>query len=132
MIRRRRRVQPVVPVASMGDIAFLLIIFFMLTSNFMKNRAIDLDEASSPDIDTVKKTQVTVTLDKEGVLRLQGETCHEGMLESGVAALVKDVEDKRVVLKIDKNLTKEKYLPVFMALSRAGAKIALVGDREEE
>ena len=73
MIRRRRRIPVVVPVASMGDIAFLLIIFFMLTSNFMKNRAIELEDARSPDIDVLKKTQVTVTLDEDNFLRLQGE-----------------------------------------------------------
>ena len=35
-IRRRKKPSLVLPLSSMGDIAFLLIIFFMLASNFMK------------------------------------------------------------------------------------------------
>ena len=36
-IRKARRAAPTVPLASMGDIAFLLTIFFILTSNFAKD-----------------------------------------------------------------------------------------------
>ncbi len=132
MIRRRKRKPPVIPIASMGDIAFLLIIFFMLTSNFMKNRSIELEEPTSADIQEVKKTQVSVTVDRDCVLRLQGEVCDLEMLEGGVNALTKDADDKRVQLKIDKNLTKEEYIGVFLALSRANAKIVLVGQPEAE
>lgn len=132
MVPRRKRSNVIIPVASMGDIAFLLIIFFMLTSNFMKNRAIQLDEPSSPDIEAVKKTQVTVTVDQDGLIRLQGEDCDLDLLENGVGALIKDIDDKRVQLKVDKNLTKEQYIGVFHALSRANAKIVLVGLKDDD
>jgi len=132
MIPRRKRTSPIIPIASMGDIAFLLIIFFMLTSNFMKNRSISLEEPSSPDIDIVRKTQLSVTLDQDGQLRLQGEECEVDMLEAGVNAIIKDMDDKRVQLKIDKKLTHEEYIGIFMALSRADAKIVLVGQKESE
>ncbi|MHC4885624.1 MAG: ExbD/TolR family protein [Planctomycetota bacterium] len=131
MMRRKKRLKPVVPIASMGDIAFLLIIFFMLTSNFMKNRGIELEEARSSDLVALKKTHVTVTIDEESVLRLQGEICEPALLENAVAAVLKDRDDKRVELKIDKDVLKKDYQPVFMALGRAGAKVALVGQKEE-
>jgi len=41
--RKRQRRKIAVPVASMGDIAFLLIIFFMVVSNFFKTPKIDAD-----------------------------------------------------------------------------------------
>ena len=34
----------------MGDIAFLLIIFFMLASNFMKTANVDMEEPRSSDL----------------------------------------------------------------------------------
>ncbi len=129
MIRRRKRLPIIVPVASMGDIAFLLIIFFMLTSNFMRNRAIELEQPKSPDVENLKATLVTVSLDRDSVLRLQGEICDVGILESGVGALINDMEDKRVELKIDKNITQKEYIKVLMALSRADAKVVLVGEQ---
>ena len=39
-----------IPIASMGDIAFLLIIFFMLTSNFIQEAHIRLTPASAADV----------------------------------------------------------------------------------
>lgn len=132
MIRRSKRAPVVVPIASMGDIAFLLIIFFMLTSNFIKNRSIPLEQAASVDIHNVKQTQLTVTMDEEGVLRFDGELCPLGSLESAVSARLKDLPQKRVELKIDRKLTKDQFMPVFEALSAAGAKIVQTGIEEQE
>lgn len=130
MIRRRKKMKIAVPVASMGDIAFLLIIFFMLTSQFMKQ--INIEEAASPDIQNVKATKVSVVMQEDGALTFNGQPCTVGMLEGAVAAAVQDLEDKRVELKIDKRLRQEEFMPVVEALSKAGAKLALVGQKKDE
>ena len=51
--RRRRKANIIVPLASMGDIAFLLIIFFILTTNFVKEQDKQIEIASSNDIETI-------------------------------------------------------------------------------
>ena len=48
-IRRRKKPNLVLPLSSMGDIAFLLIIFFMLASNFMKTGNVDLQRPGGAD-----------------------------------------------------------------------------------
>ena len=64
MIRRKKRATVPVPLATMGDIAFQLIIFFVLTSTFMKSSNIDLVEPKSPDVDEIKKpATVVLTVD---------------------------------------------------------------------
>ena len=50
-IRKRKKPSLVLPLSSMGDIAFLLIIFFMLASNFMKTANVDLEEAHAADLE---------------------------------------------------------------------------------
>ena len=50
-IRRRKKPSLVLPLSSMGDIAFLLIIFFMLASNFMKTNKVELEKPLSPDLE---------------------------------------------------------------------------------
>ena len=100
-VRRARRIRPLVPVASMGD------------------------------IQPIKESQVSVTLDKDGALWLQGKPCPVGLLEEGARALLDEREDKAVMLKVDKEMTHDKYGPVFLALSKAGAEIALVGQQEK-
>ena len=129
--RKRRKSKILVPVAAMADIAFLLIIFFILTTNFMTETHIELEEASSIDIDALEESTVSVSVDKDGQVWLQGEPCPQEVLESGVTALLQERDDKTVMLKIDKHLPHEKFGPVFLALSGAGAEIALVGAKGE-
>jgi biopolymer transport protein ExbD len=119
-----------IPLASMGDIAFLLIIFFMLTSNFIKEAHIKVTPPASPDIEVLKESRVSLSMDEEGNVWLQGQPCPQALIESATETLLENQEDKVVVLKIDKGLTQEQFGPVLMALSKAGAEIALVGTKE--
>lgn len=121
-----------IPIASMGDIAFLLIIFFMLASNFIKEAHVDLKEATSPDIDSLEEVKVSVSVDKEGQTWLQGKPCPVDALEGGVSVLLKESEKKTVMLKVDRELKQEVYGPVLMALSKAGAEIALIGIKGDD
>ena len=130
-IRRRMRIPVMIPIASMGDIAFLLIIFFMLTSNFVREAHVKLDPARAVELAKVKPGTVTVSLDEEGELWLQGERVAKQALEYSVTALLQDKEDKLVVLKVHREAKESDYGPVLMALSKAGAKIGLIG-REKE
>ncbi len=129
-IRRRKRLKPTVPTTSFGDIAFLLIIFFVVTSTFIKEGHIELTQPRSPDIDAMKETQISVTLDRNGDLWLQGSPCQPEVLEEAVKTLIAQHGEKTVMLKIDKDIRQDKYGPVFLALSRAGAELALVGQKE--
>ena len=131
-LRRARRIPIMIPVASMGDIAFLLIIFFMLTSNFIKEAHVKLDPAKAPDIQPMKESQVSLSLDKHGTVWLQGQPCPVEIIEEGVRALLADRQDKVVMLKVDREAHHDAYGPIFMALSKAGAEIALVGEKERE
>lgn len=131
MIRRRRRRQsPMIPVASMGDIAFLLIIFFMLVSNFVKQSNIEVTNPVSPDIDTIEPLQVTVILDKNGVIWLQGNVVPVDALEGAIGIILEGRKDKRVELKVDRNLAMDQVKPVRNALVATDARLVLVGDAE--
>jgi biopolymer transport protein ExbD len=133
MIKRKRRKMPMaVSVASMGDIAFLLIIFFILASNFAKEAHIDLDTAKSPDIEKIERSQVSVVVDKDGQLWLQGEPCPIDLLDRGVRALLEDQDNKVVMLTVHRELPHDVYGAVFLKLSEAGAEIALVGEKKED
>jgi biopolymer transport protein ExbD len=133
MIKRKRRKMPMaVSVASMGDIAFLLIIFFILASNFAQEAHIDLDTAKSPDIEKMERSQVSVVVDKDGQVWLQGEECPVDLLDGGVEALLAGQDNKVVMLTVHRELAHNVYGQVFLKLSEAGAEIALVGEKGDE
>ena len=109
-----RRVRPItVPTTSMGDIAFLLIIFFMLTSNFMKQKNIELDKPAGPDVEQVEKAPVSVALDKDGLLWVQGAEVPINGLSGELAALRSEGGERPVHVTIDKSARKEAFMPVM-------------------
>jgi biopolymer transport protein ExbD len=121
-----------VPTASMGDIAFLLIIFFVLTTNFAREKHVQLKDPSSRDIQTIKEPLVFVSVDKDGRVFLQGRQCSAENLEDNVKSLVARTANKTVKLRVDRDVRQELYGPVFLALSRAGVEIALVGEQKRQ
>lgn len=121
-----------VPVTSMGDIAFLLTIFFMVCSNFAKEAGIQWTAASAPGLRVLQESKISVSIDKDGVVRLQGQVVPDAAsVETGVMALMQlrtGPDAKMVMLKCDKGVDKAVFEPVIGALARAGAMIVAVGE----
>lgn len=131
-VKRRGEREVAVPTASMGDIAFLLIIFFLLTTNFAKEKHVQLKDPVSRDIHAMKEPLVFVAVDKNGAVWLQGRPCSVEGLEDQVKNLVASRAEKLVKLRVDRAVRQERYGPVFLALSRAGVQIALVGEQAKQ
>lgn len=128
-VRKRKRMDLVLPTSSMGDIAFLLIIFFILASNFMKSANIEADKPASPEARAIDDAQVEVVVDKNGKCYVQGVEVEESLVESAVLMAVGEHRDKPVSLLVDKNLPKRSFMPVVEALGSAGVKVILVGEK---
>lgn len=130
-LQRRAKIEPMVPIASMGDIAFLLIIFFMLASVFIKERNIKSKPPVSADIRRVKKpSQVSVTMDEDGVLYLQGRMVSVENVASELAGVAGGPDDA-VMVKIHRELPASKFRPLLMALSKANAKLEMIGTKRK-
>lgn len=129
---RRKREHPMVPITSMGDIAFLLIIFFLVTSAFREQHITHLEQPQSIDIDEIEESAVSVVLDGDGQLWVQGKECRMDLLEAAVQAFLEGQDERVVMVRIDRLVPQETFGEVFMSLSSVGAEIALVGTRKEE
>lgn len=136
MRRRIYRNSPSIPTASMGDIAFLLIIFFMVCSNFAKEAHIKLKPPKAADLGEVKETPVAVTISQEGTIYLQGRQVPDAAaVEWGIAGLLKDKAGEKgrtVFFKCDAAMSREVFEPVLDAIARGGGLIAAIGDKTVE
>ncbi len=130
-VDRKRKYKLMVPIASMGDIAFLLIIFFVLTSQFMQEQNIEAKPPENPTIEEMEPIPISLIVDEDGQIYLNGNPIPVQMVEPGVSVLVQDAEDKRVMVKIHKDLPHKLYGEVMKGLSEAGARIVLVGRKTE-
>ncbi len=117
---------------SMGDIAFQLIIFFMVTTTFMRdNVQIDL-----PRLPLADKTEaaVSVALDATGKIHLDGQPVDTaGSLEGQLRQLLEgrtEAKERQVRFRCDARLTQKQYREALEAISNAGGVIAIMHDPE--
>ena len=132
-----RRIRPItVPITSMGDIAFLLIIFFMVCSDFVKESNVKWTKATAPDVHKIEKSRISVAIDKDGEIYLQGRRLPDpDALEAGVAALIQlrsSPDAKLIMFKCDRGVDKSVFEPVIGAIAEAGGTIVAVGEKEEK
>lgn len=130
--RRRRRALPL-PTASMGDIAMLLIIFFMLCSNFAKEVGVNLKPPVSVDVDKMKDTSISVSIDAVGKYKVNGaEVPDPKSVKFAVETLIgkrTNSEARTVIFKCDEAIDKKIFEPVIEAISEAGGTVAAMGDK---
>ncbi|MDR1908441.1 MAG: biopolymer transporter ExbD [Spirochaetaceae bacterium] len=100
---RRRRKDFSVPLNSMSDVAFLLLIFIMLVSliNYRKEVKIDYPEA-----ETAKKTSaeknLEIWIDKTGNVYLDGSAATLRAVEHAIGELYRNAPDTRIHIIADR------------------------------
>lgn len=77
--------------ASLTDIIFLLLIFFMLTATFVQIQNVELPQSDSK---TVASTAIAVTLDREGGYFLNGTLIPRASLDRAIRDAVMKSEDR--------------------------------------
>lgn len=135
--QRKKRRAVTVPIASMGDIAFLLIIFFLVCSEAAKDRN-DL-EVTLPTHEEVVKTKAVViarvAIDKQSEIYFDGARVNsveeiEPKLQRLLERTVSD-DQRHVQFKCDSSLPKSTYEPVIKAIVQAGGILEAVGENEQ-
>lgn len=109
-IRRTFFASAYIPTASMADIVFLLIIFFILTFNTDVDRASRVSLPKSMEREEVPKKAALVSIDKDRVIRISdGEETSKAVgrpedVLSFAANIVATQPGKPIVVKADKDL----------------------------
>jgi len=138
MARRKKKKRGViVPVASMGDIAFLLIIFFLLLSEFNKDQVAELILPKSEHVDKFDgKPIAKVDIDKDGVIYVDSQIVSDAKeVEERLTSKLQDTvsdEQRHVQFKCDMEIGKPVFEPVLQAIAEAGGIIEAVGKRNNE
>jgi len=106
---RRRKKGFVIPLNSMSDVAFLLLIFIMIVAliNYRKEVKIEYPEAKTV-LRTSAEKNLEVWIDRGGGIYLDGEAADLSALETKIAQLYTSAPDTRVHIIADRNTPYEK------------------------
>lgn len=118
-IRERYQIQA--PLTSLIDIVFLLLIYFLLTTNFIVEEGIKIKlphaKASAPQV----KQEITVYVDKQGTTYMQDKEVPIDTLYTRIKEMIGADTDRLVVVKADKTVVLNKAVKVMDIAKAAGA-----------
>jgi biopolymer transport protein ExbD len=119
--KRTNRYQIQAPLTSLIDIVFLLLIYFLLTTNFIVEEGIKIKlpqaTASAPQI----KQEITVFVDKEGTAYMADQKVPMDQLYTRLKEKIGNDPDRLVIIKADKTVILNKAVKVMDIAKAAGA-----------
>jgi biopolymer transport protein ExbD len=129
--RRRPREQVQVPLTSLIDMVFLLLIYFLLTTNFMVDQGIMVKlpkaEAAAPRTEEV----ITVTVNKAGIFFVGSKEVTESDLLERLKELISGRPDKLVVVQADRTVVLDQAVKALNLAKEAGAdRLSLATEKE--
>jgi biopolymer transport protein ExbD len=117
--------------ASLTDIIFLLLIFFVLTSSIVAPNALNL-LLPNYDGQTVASQKVSVSIDKDLTYYLDNEEIPFELLERMLPVKLAGLEDPTVVLYTDKTVPIENVVGVMSIASKLKIKVILATTPEKK
>ncbi len=121
----KRTIQPddeAVPMASMADIAFLLIIFFMVGTVFSADRGIVIELPETQTREAVDLRELVLTITREGEVRVDGAAVPLEAL-GPLVARARQVNPRRpVVVRSDRRVPYGRVADVMDELIQAGVR----------
>jgi biopolymer transport protein ExbD len=129
--RPRERFKVQLPLTSLIDIVFLLLIYFLLTTNFMVEEGIKIKlpqaKAAAPQTEEV----ITVYVDEQGNAFLGSEEVPLAKLFDRLREMIKNRENKLVVVRADRAVMLNKAVKVMDIAKAAGAdRLCLATEKE--
>ena len=123
-LKGRNKITPEFSMASMTDIVFLLLIFFMLASTLVTTNAIDilLPKASGK---TENKKSVAVSIKKDLTYYIDQKRVGESVLETELLAALSSEEKPTIVLRAEKSVPVENVVKVMDIANRNKFKVIL-------
>lgn len=115
-IHARNKLSASFSMASMSDLVFLLLIFFMITSTLVAPNAIKLLLPSS-DSKTMAKQTVTVYINEQQSFYMEENQVPEDQLKSQLEQKLEDQNEGTVVLRADRTVDVQYIVTVIDAVN---------------
>tara|TARA_Y100000389_G_scaffold204998_1_gene261786 strand:- start:399 stop:788 length:390 start_codon:yes stop_codon:yes gene_type:complete len=115
------------------DIVFILLIFFMLASNFNKVGEINMDMTKETSQSSNKETKIIKLLIREDQTVLtEGKVYDDNELLSMIKVAIKDVQKYSIILTSKDNVTYQRFIGILSYLKLNDIQNVSIGIRKNE
>lgn len=130
--RQRRTDNPTdVDVSPLIDMVFILLIFFMVTTTFVKDMKLDINRPAASSASKAESKIVRVYIDNTGEVYIDNQPVKVWAIQSKVRDLLRTATDKNVLVITDDNIPVNKLIDVVDECRMSGAKDVAVSTTKE-
>lgn len=131
-LRPRRRPAPSIPMVSMADIAFLLIIFFMVSTTFVKESGLELTLPGAESADELEKPEeILVSVGRDRTIRVNAEPATLENLPRVLGQKLAQRRNKVVTVRADEGIEYGFVVSVMDVPKSLGAQLNLAVEKLE-
>ena len=124
-LRRKRKINAEVATASMNDIMFFLMLFFLIMSTLLNPNVVKLTLPSSKHNQTLRQKEVTVSVTKDLNYFVNNAPVPFAMLEPLLANELAKSKDLTVILRCDSGLSIQDLVNVLEIGNKLKVKMVL-------
>jgi biopolymer transport protein ExbD len=118
----------------MGDIAFNLLVFFLILARAQDDSHLKWKAASTPKVEAAKRAKVSIVVDVNNKLYLNGREIDQARLAKAVGEHLgtAGAGERTVLLKINSSTQALRFEPILEAVSEAGGEIVHILEEKKE
>ena len=122
---RRRQSRAEVPSMAMGDIAFNLLIFFVILARAQDDSHLQWTPAQAANLESAGHAVVSVLIDSDNKLYLNGQQIGVANLAARIEETLGDAApgERTVLVKVHQETVAQRFEPVIEAISEAGGEL---------
>ncbi|HJZ41237.1 MAG TPA: biopolymer transporter ExbD [Bacteroidales bacterium] len=129
-IKRRHEFKPEVATASLNDIMFFLLLFFLIVATFANPHVIRLFLPKANSSQSVTKKQVTLSITKKKLYYIDEKPVLFQDLENELGAIKSMLPDVTIVVRADASLSIQDLVDVLQVGSNLEIKMILATDKK--
>jgi biopolymer transport protein ExbD len=129
--RERKSEEGSVDISPLIDMVFILLIFFMVTTTFVKDMKLELDRPSASTATTASTKSIRVFIDKYGDVYVDNQPVRIYVLQSKLRDMLRTTTDKSLLVVTDENVAAKTVIEVVDQCKLAGAKDVGVATNKE-
>jgi biopolymer transport protein ExbD len=133
MISRQRRSEVTeLNMASLIDMIFILLIFFLVTTSFVKEAGVEVQRPIASSAESKEKTNMVLVVTHEGTIYAEGRTIDIRSVRAYMERFLAETPKGSVVIAADKDSRTGTVIQVLDACRLAGVKNVSVAARRPE
>ena len=122
-----------IDISPLIDVVFILLIFFMVSTTFVKDAQLELERPSAQSAEPADTKSVRISIDRSGDIYLGDTPIRLWMLQGRVREELRSASESNVLVVVDRGITAERLIDVVDQCRLAGAKnVGVITDKENQ